>query len=159
NALALAAGATLLASCVSLTELPRALTMRDGEIRVQTLPCSGQTTSSAQGSDAGMRALAPQSIRVLTWNIHKEDDEGWQRDIATCVRDNDIVLLQEVVLHEPLRSVIEGSGLQWVMASSFLYRGNDIGVLTATRISPYVNCTQRAVEPLLRIPKSAVLSW
>src|SRR5207244_3963736 len=103
--------------------------------------------------------LDPQSIRVLTWNIHKEDDQGWQRDLATFVRDNDIVLLQEVVLHEPLRRVIEQAGLQWVMASSFLYGGNDIGVLTAARVSPYASCTERVVEPLLRIPKSAVLSW
>ena len=35
----------------------------------------------------------------------------------------------------------------------------DIGVLTATRVTPLAACTQRAVEPLLRIPKSAVVTW
>jgi endonuclease/exonuclease/phosphatase (EEP) superfamily protein YafD len=31
--------------------------------------------------------------------------------------------------------------------------------LTATRIAPIASCTQRVVEPLIRIPKSAVISW
>jgi endonuclease/exonuclease/phosphatase (EEP) superfamily protein YafD len=31
--------------------------------------------------------------------------------------------------------------------------------LTATRIAPVASCTQRVVEPLIRIPKSAVISW
>ena len=45
------------------------------------------------------------------------------------------------------------------MASSFLLDADDIGVLTATRIAPIASCTQRVVEPLIRIPKSAVISW
>lgn len=151
----------LVASCVSLTELPRALSLRDSAIHVETMPCSRHAvrTSSERRAENPAHALDPESIRVLTWNIHKEDDQGWQRDLGTFVQGNDIVLLQEVVLHEPLRRVVEDAGLQWVMASSFLYGGNDIGVLTAARATPYANCTERVVEPLLRIPKSAVVSW
>jgi endonuclease/exonuclease/phosphatase (EEP) superfamily protein YafD len=69
------------------------------------------------------------------------------------------VLLQEVVLQDSLRHVIEEAGLRWVMASSFLYRGNDIGVLTAARVVAQANCTERVVEPLIRLPKSAAISW
>ena len=63
--------------------------------------------------------LDPDAIRILTWNIHKEDDAGWQRDLGEFVRTHDIVLLQEVVLQDSLRHVIEEAGLRWIMASSF----------------------------------------
>ena len=45
------------------------------------------------------------------------------------------------------------------MASSFIYANIDTGVLTASRIEPLASCTQRIVEPVLRLPKSAVISW
>jgi endonuclease/exonuclease/phosphatase (EEP) superfamily protein YafD len=45
------------------------------------------------------------------------------------------------------------------MASSFLFGDVDIGVLTATRTAPVASCTERTFEPLLRIPKSALVSW
>jgi endonuclease/exonuclease/phosphatase (EEP) superfamily protein YafD len=32
-------------------------------------------------------------------------------------------------------------------------------VLTAARVAPLAACTQRVVEPLLRLPKSAVITW
>jgi endonuclease/exonuclease/phosphatase (EEP) superfamily protein YafD len=69
------------------------------------------------------------------------------------------MLLQETVLQPPLRDILDDSGLRWVMASSFLLGADDNGVLTATRIAPIASCVQRAVEPLIRIPKSAVISW
>jgi hypothetical protein len=49
--------------------------------------------------------------------------------------------------------------MRWVVASSFLYSSIDIGVVTGCRKQPLASCTQRAVEPLLRIPKSAVITW
>ena len=62
-------------------------------------------------------------------------------------------------MQRSLRDILDDSGLRWVMASSFLLGADDMGVLTATRIAPVSSCTQRAVEPLIRIPKSAVISW
>ena len=45
------------------------------------------------------------------------------------------------------------------MASSFLFDDRDLGVLTASRVIPIASCTQRIVEPILRLPKSAIISW
>ena len=47
-------------------------------------------------------ALDPARIRVLTWNIHKQDDAGWDATSRASPRDHDIVLLQEVTLIDPL---------------------------------------------------------
>src|SRR5256885_928877 len=163
RALRIAAAAllALLAACVSVPPEPRALFLRDeGDVQTQSIACA--TTGRAilrEEIEAGRGALDPQAIRVLTWNIHKEEDAGWQDDLAKFVQSNDIVLLQEVTLNDALRRVIENAKLRWILASSFAYGQHDVGVLTAARVAPIANCTQRAVEPLLRIPKSAVVSW
>ena len=153
--------ALVLAGCVSITAKPRALLLLDdGSVRVQTLSCPQEIermlASQRHVTDSG---LDPHAIRMISWNIHKQADPGWQRDLRNFGERNDLVLLQETVLDPPLRDVIDAEGFRWVMASSFLESGIDIGVLTASRIAPVANCTQRVVEPLLRIPKSAVISW
>lgn len=115
---------------------------------------SAATAVSRAPSGAG---LDPAEIRILTWNIHKQADAGWERDLRTLIAHSDLALLQEAVLEPPLQHVIESTGLRWVMASSFLLGDIDIGVLTAARIEPLASCTQRVVEPVLRLPKSAVI--
>jgi endonuclease/exonuclease/phosphatase (EEP) superfamily protein YafD len=161
---ALVAGAIpLLAACVTLTADPRALIYEPAGIRVQTLSCTtaAHTARSAAtaGSSGSQGALDPNAIRILTWNIHKEDDAGWQADLSQLARSNDVLLLQEVTLLDSLQDVLRDTGLRWIMASSFIHGSADIGVLTATRSMPVANCTQRFVEPLVQLPKSAVISW
>lgn len=149
------------AGCVSVTTKPRALLLRDdGSVRVQTLSCPREIEGVlALHAKTAQPALDPHAIHVLSWNIHKQSDAGWQRDLHRLGERNDLVLLQESVLDTALRDVIGSEGFRWVMASSFLASGIDIGVLTASRVPAVANCTQRVVEPLLRIPKSAVISW
>jgi endonuclease/exonuclease/phosphatase (EEP) superfamily protein YafD len=131
-----------------------------GTPNVTTLSCAeaGRALQGAVAGDIAM-TLDRQSVRVMTWNIHKEGDPGWQADLSTLAAGADIVLLQETVLQPPLRTALGDAGFSWVMASSFVYEADDVGVLTATRVLPLASCTQRATEPLIRIPKSAVISW
>lgn len=151
----------LLCGCITLTVEPRAVVSGPGGIaRVMTLRCDVadrvlQTAGDGEAADA----LDRRPFRVLIWNIHKQGDSGWQRDLSAFAAASDVMLLQETVLQPPLRDILDDSGLRWVMASSFLFGADDIGVLTATRIMPMASCTQRVVEPLIRIPKSAVISW
>ncbi len=159
----LAAALPLLAACVSLTADPRALISDPAGVNVQSLYCDAAivvarsfgATASAGGADA----VDPNAIRLMTWNLHKQDDAGWQEDLAQFARSNDFLLLQEVSLLDSLQAILANAGLRWVLASSFIYELIDVGVLTATRIPPVANCTQRTVEPILRIPKSAVITW
>jgi endonuclease/exonuclease/phosphatase (EEP) superfamily protein YafD len=153
--------ALVVSGCVSITAEPRALLIRDdGSIHVQTLACPS-AVARAVNAPAGpaRKGLDPQAIRLVTWNVHKQADPGWQRDLRTLSSGNDIVLLQEIVLDSPLRDLIADEGLRWVMASSFFMSDLDYGVLTAARVQPVATCTERVVEPLLRIPKSAIISW
>ena len=156
--LALVVAVPLVSSCFTLTADPRALVLQpDGDIRALTLPCPSNAADSR--GPRGPDGLDPRTIRVATWNIHKESDAGWQADLATLGRDSDIVLLQETTLQPALRDTLQVAQLRWVMASSFAYGGYDNGVLTAARVEPVASCTQRVAEPLLRLPKSAVISW
>jgi len=153
--------AVALPGCVTLTVQPRALLLdSDGRVEVQSLACTGPELADRQAR--GMEhaeALDPDAIRLLTWNVHKQDDPGWDRDLARFARGNDIVLLQEAVLDPPLRKIVEGAGMHWIMASSFIYSDIDIGVVTGSRKTPLASCTQRVTEPLIRIPKSGVITW
>jgi endonuclease/exonuclease/phosphatase (EEP) superfamily protein YafD len=151
----------VLCGCITLTVEPRAVVSGPGgTARVMTLACGAvdrglQSTANSSPGDA----LDRRPFRVLVWNIHKQADSGWERDLSAFAAANDVMLLQETVLQPPLRDILDNSGLRWVMASSFLLDADDIGVLTATRVAPVASCTQRDVEPLIRIPKSAVISW
>jgi endonuclease/exonuclease/phosphatase (EEP) superfamily protein YafD len=154
----LALTALALAGCVTLTSEPRAvLRTPDGNIRVQRLACI-EGAKAAKQEAKGAPALDPARIRVLTWNIHKQGDEGWQKDLAALAADNDVLLLQEVVLEPNIREIAESAGLSWVVASSFMQE-YDTGVMTASRIPPLAMCTERVTEPLLRLPKSSVIAW
>jgi len=153
----------LLGACVTLTEDPRALIYEPAGIRAQTLSCPvaapmARSATTAR-DDGGNDGLDPEAIRILTWNIHKEGDAGWDEDLDRYTRSNDVLLLQEVALLGSLRDILRRAGLSWVMASSFIYGSIDHGVLTATRTPPVATCTQRFVEPLLQIPKSAIITW
>jgi endonuclease/exonuclease/phosphatase (EEP) superfamily protein YafD len=158
NAIVLAA---VVAGCVSLTADPRAIISGPDAIEVRTLPCDAAIGAARKWFPATPPgpALDPARIRILTWNIHKEDDPGWEADLARFAEASDIVLLQEVVLIDPLMQILRKAGLQWVMASSFIYKETDIGVVTAARAPTVAHCTQRVTEPLIRLPKSSVVTW
>jgi endonuclease/exonuclease/phosphatase (EEP) superfamily protein YafD len=161
RALVAASVAVFIAGCVTVTAEPRAVLQRsDGTLQVQTLAC-GRITSITAGTreTPSTTGLDPAGIRILTWNIHKQGDRGWQQDLRSFAAGTDVLLLQETVLDTVLQQMIADAGMRWVMASSFIYGNLDMGVLTASRAEPIASCTQRVVEPLLRLPKSAVVSW
>ena len=152
--------ALLVSSCVVLTTLPRAVVQEpDGSLVVRSIPCAGTGVAPAVGATTSRDALDPDAIRVVSWNIHKQADSGWDRDLARFAADADLLLLQEAVLSPTLRELLDAQHLRFMMASSFLYEDTDIGVLSAARVMPVGACTERVVEPWLRIPKSATVSW
>ncbi len=151
----------ILAGCVTLTSDPRAIFLgASGATEIAWLKCDDAARLLQPGAvGVAGNSLDPEGFRVTTWNIHKEADYGWQQDLARIARADDVLLIQEAALRPSLSSLLSGAGLRWVMASSFLYDTEDIGVITASRVSPITSCIQRADEPYLGIPKSAVISW
>src|SRR5690242_6716458 len=117
-------GAIAVAGCVSIPTTPRALlTYDDGSVQVQATACPQAVEpalASAHADADPSRALDPSAIRLVTWNIHKQGDPGWQRDLRRFSGESDLVLLQETVLDPPLRAVMDDERMHFVMASSFI---------------------------------------
>ena len=147
--------AVALTACVSVPERQHALVLEaGGSVAQREMTCTTQVDSPA--APAGM--LDPRGIRIASWNVHKEGDRGWQSDLGRLLDASDVLLLQEAGLSPELRAVIERGGVSWVLASAFAYLGAEYGVLTATRVAPADACTLRAYEPLLGIPKAALIT-
>lgn len=154
--LSVAAIAAAVAGCVTVPEEQHALVLdADGTIAQRSISCR----HSGAAALAGEGALDPQAIRIASWNLHKEYDPGWQTDLTDLIARSDVVLLQEAGLAPELRAAIEREGFRWMLASSFAYLDAEYGVLTATRAAPAAACTLRAYEPLLGIPKSALITY
>ena len=144
-----------LSACVAVPERQHALELQaDGSVVQRSMRCEDPPPSSPVRAGA----LDPGLIRLVTWNLHKQADPGWESDLGRLVAQSDIVLLQEAGVSPELRAVVEHAGLSWLLSSAFAYRGFEYGVLTATRAPPTSACTLRATEPLLQIPKAALIT-
>ena len=143
------------AGCVVVPERQHALVLEtDGTVAQRPMRCGDPPIAAA--AQAG--ALDPHLIRVASWNLHKEADDGWQSDLARVMRESDVLLIQEAEVSAGFRSVVERDGFSWLLSSAFEYRGAEYGVLTATRVPPGSACTLRANEPLILIPKAALIT-
>ncbi len=144
-----------LAGCVVVPERQHALVLQsDGTVVQQPMGCGGP----ARGRPGDSGALDPNAIRLASWNLHKEADPGWESDLGRLIAQSDLLLLQEAGVSPEFRAIIERGGLSWLLSSAFEYLGFEYGVLTATRLPPASACTLRAYEPLLGIPKAALIT-
>ncbi len=150
----------MLAACGTVPKDERLLAPQaDGQIGVTTQSC--QATRSARAVPVGLPtgdALDTRTLRVVSWNLHKGVDDGWQADLARFAGEYDVLLLQEAVLTSAVRDVLERAGHGWRMAGAFAYNGEERGVMVAARARPIDACTLRTFEPLARLPKSAIVA-
>lgn len=162
RALAPLALALALAACATVPTEERLLTLQPGgAIAASSQPC-GTPRQAAPAPVAGaapvQAALDPQALRIVSWNIHKGEDAGWQADLARFGADHDVLLLQEAVLTPAMRAVLERASFNWHMVGAFAQGDEERGVMIATRIAPLESCTLRAYEPLFPLPKSALVA-
>lgn len=128
---------------------------RDGSVAGRSLQCAGE---AARVIDSGAQPLPGPQIRVLSWNLQKSEQAGWEADLARFAAGADLLLLQEALLTTELQRVLGDAGYDWLLAGSFNLNGRETGVLTAARVRPASACTQRAFEPLFQLPKSALVA-
>ena len=147
--------AAVSAGCVVVPERQHALLLSsDGTVVQRPMRC-GERPEPPPTAVAG---LDPRMIRIASWNLHKEADEGWASDLTKLIGHTDILLIQEAEVSPQFRGVVEKGGFSWLLSSAFEYRGAEYGVLTATRVAPASACTLRANEPLLLIPKATLVT-
>ncbi len=103
-------------------------------------------------------ALNSRSFSVLNWNSHKGRNTVWQEDLERLSSLSDLVILQEGYLTDDLQDLLNKKQYSWDIAKAFTYNGIYTGVLTASRVKPDYLCSFRAPEPLIRIPKTVLIT-
>jgi endonuclease/exonuclease/phosphatase (EEP) superfamily protein YafD len=148
-----------LVACATIPDDERMLMPQlDGGVAAVAQPCSATRTVKPMAVRVGFEALAAApTLRVMSWNLHKSEDEGWEVDLARYAAAHDLVLLQEAVMTDAVRSVLERAGHDWLMAGAFAWNGQERGVLVAARARAVDGCTLRSFEPLFPLPKSALV--
>jgi endonuclease/exonuclease/phosphatase (EEP) superfamily protein YafD len=135
------------------------LIVSSGELapRLEDASCSS-VWQAYPGGSAETPALNPAGFNLMAWNVFKQREGHWSEDYLRLSRGQDILLLQEARLTPSLRALLGQSGYRWSMTHAFDYQGTANGVLTAGRSPASGTCLSRRTEPLIRIPKSALLT-
>ena len=94
--------------------------------------------------------LASSRFHLITWNVHKGQDTGWQEDLERLSKQADFVLLQEATQHQNLNTFSTA-----LFVSSFSFKDLLSGVKTFTKTQPEWYCGGGVAEPLIQIPKVA----
>jgi endonuclease/exonuclease/phosphatase (EEP) superfamily protein YafD len=153
---ALALSVAALAGCVNLYDVDQAIVL-DRSRGPAVVPAGCETASQAVRLTADA-SLDPHAISLITWNIHKNADPGWESDLSLFAAAHDLVLLQEAHIEPAITNILEAAGHQWKQASAFGLSRRDTGVMTASLIPPGFACVLRQREPVLRLHKSAIVS-
>lgn len=153
-------GTTLIAlssACTTVPTVQHAFAVgREGMAVGRPLPCTGEAATANAGTAA--LPLPGPDLRVLSWNLHKNDDPGWDTDLARFAAASDLLLIQEAALTSGLQRVLHDAGYDGLLASAFMLHAHATGVLTAARVRPTSACVQRTFEPLLHLPKTAMIT-
>lgn len=150
----------LVSACVSI---PAARLIHGDAPAVSTIDARG-TCDPAQIRRASESAgyygpgLDPGRISILNWNIFKGRRDNWATDLRRFSTGRDIITLQEAHLDQELRSLIQQNFPDWVMNLAFYLDDMPAGVLTASKVRPLYSCGQRATEPLIRTPKTSLVT-
>jgi endonuclease/exonuclease/phosphatase (EEP) superfamily protein YafD len=127
----------------------------DGTVAGRSLQCAGAAARIGRGAT---EPLPGPQIRIVSWNMQKGEQAGWEADLARFAADADLVLLQEALLTAELQRVLGNADFDWLLAGSFNLNGRETGVLSAARVPPATACTQRFFEPLLGLPKATLIA-
>jgi endonuclease/exonuclease/phosphatase (EEP) superfamily protein YafD len=150
-------------SALGCVTIPDTLTVENRPEKAVSLPaedlCNPLLEYSAQlSTPSESKALSANGFSLLSWNIQKEHQKGWQRDLVHLSQDTDILILQEAYLTEELKRVLNRKFYYWHLVNAFEYQELKTGVLTAATLAPDFTCPLRAAEPLIRVPKTILIT-
>ena len=98
------------------------------------------------------------TINVLVWNIYKQQKQDWEPALRKLTQKADLVLLQEASLTPELKAFIIDKSYSAELVRAFDVFDTSAGVLSLAKVQAERACAHTAIEPWLRLPKSALLS-
>ena len=93
---------------------------------------------------------------VFSWNIYKEQSEGWKPLLKENAGQSQIVLLQEAALTNELTGLFTELDLNWLLTKAFTADKVPMGVAMAFQTNPRAVCQFRIAEPFIVFPKTAM---
>lgn len=102
------------------------------------------------------QAGLPRQFDLLVWNLYKLQRPGWADALAEVPAD--LLLFQESVDAPPFIRWLTEQGYAWQQVGAFTYQGRTAGVMTAARTPELFSCPLAHPEPVLRLPKTALVS-
>lgn len=118
--------------------------------KVSYIPFENRLNMKCDKADDLVPKLAASRFHLITWNVHKGQDTGWQEDLARLSKQADFVLLQEATQHQNLSTFSTA-----LFVSSFSFKDLLSGVKTFTQTQPEWYCGGGVAEPIIQIPKVA----
>lgn len=158
-AVALVAGmAAGFAVSVAVPDQP--VVMYGGDGGAQTIKSAGTcgTIGTAQLPAFSETGVDPTGFSILSWNVQKGENDGWLQDLGKLAGRVDFIMLQEAVLDHGLKEKMRQLRHDWLLGVAFQLGQNDTGVFSAGSVSPRRYCSLRETEPLIFIPKIALVS-
>ena len=134
----------------NLTIFDRTFIQLNTSQKVSYSPFENKLNMKCDKASNSVHKLASSRFHLITWNMHKGQDKGWQEDLARLSKQADFVLLQEATQHQNLNTFSTA-----LFVSSFSFKDLLSGVKTFTQTQPEWYCGGGVAEPLIQIPKVA----
>ena len=134
----------------SLTIFDRTLIQLNTSQKLSYIPFENKLNMQCDKADDLVPKLAASRFHLITWNVHKGQDTGWQEDLEGLSKQADFVLLQEATQHQNLSTFSTA-----LFVSSFSFNELLSGVKTFTQTQPEWYCGGGVAEPIIQIPKVA----
>ena len=134
----------------NLTIFDRTLIQLNTSQKTSYIPFKNKLNMQCDKADDLVPKLAASRFHLITWNVHKGQDTGWQEDLERLSKQADFVLLQEATQHQNLSTFSTA-----LFVSSFSFNELLSGVKTFTQTQPEWYCGGGVAEPLIQIPKVA----
>ena len=118
----------------------------------------GSFASISQALPAGTPLSSDEKIRVLVWNIFKQQRAEWLSVLKNFGKDAHLVLLQEAQTTPELVRFATTNYLAADQVPAFVLPQHPSGVMTLSAAHPVYCCPLREREPILRLAKSALVT-
>ena len=134
----------------NLTIFDRTLIQLNTSQKTSYIPFENKLNMQCDKANDLVPKLTASRFHLITWNVHKGQDTGWQEDLERLSKRADFVLLQEATQHQNLSTFSTA-----LFVSSFSFNELLSGVKTFTQTQPEWYCGGGVAEPIIQIPKVA----
>lgn len=128
-----------------------------GQPAKQILP-QGLLTTIGQALPPGDPLTEKEKVKVLVWNIFKQQRNNWLSVLESFGKDAHLVLLQEAQTTPEMVHFATSNYLAADQVPAFVLPQHPSGVMTLSTAHPVYCCPLREREPILRLAKSALVT-